>query len=142
MTSLRRWGIEQVWHPYYVWEEVAHNMWGSVTDRAAYLEQAVEFTGDHERYGHFMRRVALEWPLSCENALTDPHLSHRAWIGHAACALAFRCPEDIVRQAWGFLSHEQKYMANQEASRAVRDWRMRYCADRGILPDVGGARLL
>lgn len=135
--SLQNWKIEQVWHPWHLWEEVSHNMWGTVSDRSGYLEQAIEFTGDHKRYGHFMKRVALEWPISCENALTDPHLNHKAWIGHAACALAFKCPEDIVRQAWSYLNDGQKYLANQEASRTIRDWRIRYCKDRGIRSDMG-----
>lgn len=134
--------IRQVWHPYTNWEEVRHNMWGSVPDRAGFLQQAIDFTGDHERYGFFMRRVVVEWPVSAENALTDPHLNHRAWVGHAAAALAFRCPEDITRQAWGHLSDEQKYLANQEADRAVASWRRAYFADRGIRADVGQQVLL
>lgn len=124
--------LAQVWHPVSQWEEIAYNMWGRVKDRSAYLQQAIDFTGDHKRYGHFMRRVCLEWPISTENAFTDPHLNHKAWLGHAACALAFRCPEDIVRQAWSYLNDEQKLLANKEASRAVADWRRAYIKNRGI----------
>lgn len=133
--------IKQVWHPVWAWEEVAHNMWGRVKDRAGYLEQAIEFTGDHERYGHFMRRVCVEWPISTENAFTDPYLNHKAWLGHAACALAFNCPEDIVRQAWGHLTDEQKLLANQEAGRAVADWRGAYLANRGVRRNVAQSML-
>ena len=109
----------QVFHPYYDWEEVRYNMWGRVEDRRSYLLSAIAFTGDHKKYGSYMMRVVEEWPISCENAFTDPHLNHKAWVGHAACALAFQCPEDIVRQAWGHLSDEQKLLANQEAGRAI-----------------------
>ena len=113
----------QVWHPWYEWEEVAHNMWGTVLDRDDMLARAVRFTGDHKLYGSFMLRVVAEWPISCENALTDPHLGHRSWVGHAACALAIGCPENIVRKAWGVLTDEQKLLANQEADGAIRVWR-------------------
>jgi hypothetical protein len=127
---MRRFKTEQVWHPWYEWEEIAHNMWGTVDDRRAMLKRAVVFTGDHVLYGSFMERVIVEWPISCENALTDPHLGHRSWIGHAACALAMHCPEDIVRQAWGVLSSEQKLLANQKADGAVAAWR--YNRQQGI----------
>lgn len=111
-------------------------MWGTVNDRRAYLDRAIEFTGDHKLYGSFMLRVVREWPISCENALTDERLSKKAWIGHAACALAFGCPEDIVRQAWGYLSDEQRLLANREAERAIRLWRIDYAKSKGLLPDM------
>jgi hypothetical protein len=128
--------IKQVWHPVQHWEEIAYNMWGKVEDRAGYLERAIQFTGDHKLYGSYMRRICAEWPISTENAFTDPHLNHKAWVGHAACALAMGCPEDIVRQAWSHLTDEQKLLANQEASRAISDWRRSYIKDRGIRADV------
>jgi hypothetical protein len=133
--------LRQVYHPVQQWEEIAHNMWGRVDDRAGYTQRAIDFTGDHKLYGSFMRRVCLEWPISTENAFTDPYLNHRAWVGHAACALAFNCPEDIVRQAWRFLSDEQKLLANKEASRAIADWRRSYITHRGLRRDVAAPML-
>lgn len=97
-------------------------MWGSVKDRAKFLQKAIEFTGDAELYGSYMSRVADEWPYSCEHNLTDASQNRRAWIGHAACALSFGCPEDIVRQAWGYLSEEQQIAANAKADEAIRRW--------------------
>lgn len=133
--------IPQVYHPVQMWEEVTHNMWGRVDNRADYLARAIEFTSNHKLYGHYMRRVCAEWPISTENALTDPYLNHRAWVGHAACALAMNCPEDIVRQAWSHLTDEQKLLANQEASRAVADWRRSYVKNRGLRKAVGAEML-
>lgn len=133
--------LQQVWHPVDRWEEITHNMWGKVQDRAGYLTQAIDFTGDHNRYGQFMRRVCREWPVSTENAFTDPYLNHRAWLGHAACALAFQCPEDIVRQAWSHLTDEQKLLANQEASRAISAWRRTYIQNRNLHRNVAAPML-
>lgn len=133
--------IKQVWHDVRDWEEVAHNMWGESMDAKADLHTAIGFTADHELYGSFMRRVADEWPISCENALTDPHLNQKAWIGHAAVALAHGIPEDITRKAWAYLSDEQKHLANQEAKRAIELWKMRHIEDQGMGEDVGGALL-
>ena len=133
--------IKQVHHPYWHWEEINHNMWGSVSDRKSYLGMAIRFTSKPELYGHYMRIVANHWSVSCENALTDPHLNHRAWIGHAACAMALRCPEDIVREAWRHLTDEQKFLANQEADRAIAAWKHDYIKSKKLDQNVGGPML-
>ncbi len=133
--------IKQVWHDVRNWEEVAHNMWGEVTDKKAALEAAIAFTGDHKLYGHYMAKVCDQWPVSCENALTDPYLNQKAWLGHAAVALAHNIPEDITREAWRYLSDEQKYLANKEAEREIAAWKMRYVQDNGIHKIMGGQML-
>jgi len=134
--------LPRVWHPYQEWEEVHYGMWSEVSERSDYLKWAVDFTGNHELYGYYMNRVADEWEVSCENALTDQNLNRKAWIGHAACALAGGCPEDIVREAWGKLTDEQRTLANRQADRAIRRWEERYAASIGLCPDVGKPMLL
>lgn len=133
--------VKQVWHDVRNWEEVAHNMWSEVVDKRASLEAAIAFTSDHKLYGSYMAKVCKEWPVSCENALTDPHLNQKAWLGHAAVALAHNIPEDITRQAWSYLSDEQKYLANQEAEREIAAWKMRYVEDNGIHKLMAGQML-
>ena len=134
-------GLPQVWHPYWAWEEVAHGMWSDVADRKSMLRQAIAFTGDHVQYGHYMQRVIVEFPTGCENALTNPSLNHRAWIGHAACALAINCPEDITREAWGRLTDEQRLLANKQAERAICAWYDDYTARHGLRAAMGGSLL-
>lgn len=97
-------------------------MWGSVKDRKSWLQKAIDFTGDAERYGTWMRAVADEWKFSCEHNLTKLDTNRRAWIGHAAVAMAMQCPEDIVREAWSFLSQEQQDKANAKADDAIAYW--------------------
>lgn len=116
-------------------------MWGEVDDRAAWIEKAIVFTGDAEQYGHYMMRVVNEWPISCENALTDYALSQKAWIGHAACALAMHCPEDIVRLAWGKLKDEQQFLANAKAARAIQEWSITYAKGKGLYTAMGNTLL-
>lgn len=128
--------FKRVYRPYWEWEEVDANMWGEVANRTAALRKAVEFTGDHKLYGRFMERVIREWPNSCENALTDYSINRKAWVGHAAVALAHGIPEDITRQAWGELTDEQRLLANREAERAIQQWENRYAASLGLRPDL------
>ncbi len=112
----------EVWHPFTLWEEVSHNMWGDYPRRATWRQIAAAFTGDADLYGQWMRRVADEWPASCAHNLTKPG-DKRAWIGHAAVAMAIKCPEDIVREAWGDLTDEQRERANNKAAEAIDYWR-------------------
>ena len=88
-----------------------------------------------------MMEVVNHWPVSCENALTDYSLNRKAWIGHAACALAINCPEDIVRQAWKELSYEQQLLANEEARKAIQVWEYNYRKSKGICESVGSEML-
>lgn len=117
----------EIWHPYWSWEEVSHNMWGEVKNKKEWLNKAIEFTGDHNLYGGWMLRVADEWKYSCEHNLTKKDINKKAWIGHAAVAMAIQCPEDIVREAWGYLSKYQQDMANMRAQEAIDYWEVKQC---------------
>lgn len=124
--------FKRVYHPADLWEEIDANMWGSVTNKKKYLNAAIKFTGDHKRYGRFMMRVVNEWPFSCENALTDENLNRRAWVGHAACAMALGCPEAITREAWGHLAGYQQDLANAQADNAIKVWEENYAEEKNI----------
>lgn len=113
-------------HPFWLWEEVEHNMWGNVRDKSAWLQRAIEFTGDHALYGSWMFKVADQWKYSCEHHLTKLETNRNSWIGHAAVALAMQCPEDIVREAWGHLTQEQQDAANAQAAAAIRYWERKH----------------
>ena len=114
--------IERIYHPYWQWEEVDSNMWGTVDDKKKYLDAAIEFTGDAELYGSWMVKVVRKWKYSCEHNLSNKTQNRQAWIGHAACALAMGCPENIIRAAWSHLSKEQQGEANAKADEAILLW--------------------
>jgi hypothetical protein len=112
----------EIWHPWWAWEEIKHNMWGDVTRRKTWLQIAIQFTGDADLYGEWMIKMVDAWTNSCEHNLTKSG-DKRPWIGHAAVAYAIGCPEDIVREAWGYLSEEQQIKANAKATEAIEYWR-------------------
>ena len=124
--------FKRVYHPYWLWEEVKHNMWGDSKDKKRDTNMALIFTGDHELYGYYMMKVIKEWKYSCENSLTDYLLNRKAWVGHAACALALEIPEYIVREAWRLLTDEQRLLANRKAERAIQCWEDGYKESGGL----------
>lgn len=128
--------FDRVWHSIDRWEEIESGMWSDVSDHKSMLDRAIEFTGDHELYGLYMKKVVEEWPVSCENALTDYSMNRKAWVGHAACAMAMNCPEDITRKAWGYLSEHQQEMANRQADSAIRSWEYSYGKGKGLFKNM------
>lgn len=116
--------IKRIWHRHEKWEEVDAGMWRQVTGktRSFMLENAIDFTGDHELYGYFMVKVVELWKFSCEHSLSCLCMNRKAWIGHAACCLAIGVPEDITREAWKFLSNRQRKLANFKAEQAIALW--------------------
>ena len=134
--------LPRVYHPVSHWEECDFNMWGYCDDRQKTLDLAIQFTSNHEKYGSYMRRVVTEWPISCENALTDYNLNRKAWLGHAACALFGKIPEDVTREAWRELTDEQQLLANNQARSAIQSWEDRYRKDHKLCDGMGEQMLL
>jgi hypothetical protein len=121
------------YHPFWEWEDIG--MWRNVSgsEREQFLRNAEVFTGNHEQYGAAMIRVIDEFPIASAHNLTDLNQNRRAWIGHAACYLALDCTEDIVREAWGLLTEQQRKDANAAADRAIAEWEFRHeKKNRGI----------
>lgn len=116
--------MKRIYHNYLKWEEHHAGMWQHLPKEQSerLLQEAIIFTGDHKLYGSWMMKVIKEWPISCEQNLTDRSMNRQAWIGHAACCLAIGCPEHITRAAWHYLTQEQQDLANNQASFAISAW--------------------
>lgn len=118
----------RIYHQYYNWEDFKSGMWRKVSpqDELSMLGEAIEFTGDHVKYGQAMLRVINEWPVTCEHNLTNPSLNKKAFIGHCAVSLELNIPEYITRMAWKYLSDKQRDLANQQAENAINEWKSLY----------------
>jgi|WetSurMetagenome_2_1015567.scaffolds.fasta_scaffold500146_1 hypothetical protein len=116
--------IKRIYHPYWDWEDFKSGMWNKVGKESEIkmLPIAIKFTGNHIEYGRAMKRVIYEWPISCENNLTDNSINQKAWLGHAACSIELQIPEYIIRQAWKLLTDEQRILANLQAELYIRMW--------------------
>ena len=116
--------MKRVYHPYNLWEEFHAGMWRDVNqiDDEIYYQEAIKFTGNHELYGSWMLKVTEQWKYSCEHNLSCTSMNRQAWIGHAACCLAIKCPEQITRRAWHCLTKDQQDKANKKADEAIAKW--------------------
>lgn len=120
--------IKKLWHHYLNWEDFQNGMYRTLSgqERKEYLDKAIEFTGDHEKYGASMLEVVEHWPISCEQNLSSVSMNRQAWIGHAGCCFAIGCPDDITREAWGYLTQEQQDLANAKADEAIALWEVEH----------------
>lgn len=123
-------GIAQVWVPYWEWEDWLNGMWGTSEDEPKDLKRAIEFTGDHQRYGAAMRRVITQWPRTVLNALTNPSINKRAFLGHCAVSMELMIPEYVTRMAWKELTDPQRQEADREAQETIDAWKINYQYDR------------
>lgn len=125
--------MRRIWHPYWNWEDYHAGMWRKLPrhEEPPAFDLAKQFTGNAELYGKWMLEAIRKFPVACEHNLTDRSLNKQAWIGHAACALAHKLPEYIVRKAWATLSEVQRIEANKKADYALRTWQSLFRGDDG-----------
>ena len=116
--------IEQVYIPYWDWEDWKCGMWEKVNidEEKQMLERAIKFTGNHQLYGKAMREVVLEWPKTMLNSLTNVSINRRAFLGHCAVCYKINIPEYIVRAAWKRLTEKQRVLADNEAQKTINEW--------------------
>lgn len=114
--------IDRVYIPYWMWEDWINGMWRKVENEGELLLQAVEFTGDHIRYGNAMKEVIIAWPNTMLNSLTNASINRRAFLGHCAVCYKIGIPEYIVRQAWKLLTNDQRVLADEVAQETINEW--------------------
>jgi len=116
--------MKQIYHPYHLWEDYKNGMWRKETQEydSANIKDVIAFTGNHILYGKAMIRVINEWPVSCENNLSNLSVNRRAWIGRAGCCIERGYPEYLVRMAWGYITEDQRNLANKQADLAIKTW--------------------
>ena len=114
--------IKQVFVPYYEWEDWINGMWEKGDE--ARLQDAIDFTGDWQRYGAAMGEVIEAWPKTMLNSLTNPSINRRAFLGHCAVCYKLGIQESITRLAWALLTNQQRYDADSIAEKHIRHYEL------------------
>lgn len=120
--------MKRIYHHYTKWEDWQSGMYRAIPkeEEKQYLQWAIEFITDTEKFGKWMMIVIDKYKYACEHNLTDRHTNNRAWIGQCAVHMATNCPEYITRLAWGYLTKEQQTQANAKADKAIKEWHKRH----------------
>lgn len=112
--------MTRVYVPYWEWEDWVNGMWAKGNEDD--LQAAIEFTGDHELYGAAMSEVIQAWSRTMLNSLTNTGINRRAFLGHCAVCFKLGIAESITRQAWGFLTDQQRRDADAQASYHIKEY--------------------
>lgn len=76
---------------------------------------------DPSQFHNALGRVVDEWPISCEQYLSNDKMNRIAWLGQAALCVAKGIPANY-RNGFNLLSLKQQEAANNMALDALNSW--------------------
>lgn len=130
----------QAYVPYWKWEDYINGMWNTYDESR--LQEAIEFTGDHIKYGNAMREVIEAWPRTMLNSLTNNSINKRAFLGHCAVCFKLGITESTTRAAWKELTDQQRYDADKVAQETINEWIRDYeSKNKPVRRNVGASLL-
>lgn len=124
--------MKQLYYHYTMWEDFQNGMYDEVKDgRDGRIKKAIELLTNLDLCYEQMTRVTIEWKYATEQNLTNSGINHQAFLGQTACAIWGGIHEDETREAWGYLTSEQRYKANQIADEVFEEWKRKYEKENG-----------
>lgn len=116
--------MKRIWHPYTDWEDYKAGFFDTQMDgdKEPAVKECEDLLSADPGLGAWMEKVLQEWPVSCEANLSYTGMNRRAWLGQAACCLAFGHPSFITKRAWHRLDETTQTAANAQADRVISQW--------------------
>lgn len=119
--------MRQIFHPYYEWEDYQSGMYDELKEgRENRVHMAIVLLSNCMTLHKFMEEVTVRWKMATEVVFTDNKRNKKSWLGQAACCLFAGVKEDETREAWKYLSDEQRDKANATASKIIEEWVREY----------------
>jgi hypothetical protein len=117
--------MQQIYHPYYVWECYPAGFYeihtpSGLTEQDALLAYGI-FLCDNPRFTCALERVITEWPHSCEQYLSNETLNRIAWLGQAAMCIDTGI-SNRYRGGFNLLTPTEQETANRTALDALNRW--------------------
>jgi hypothetical protein len=113
---------DQVYRPYWEWEDHRAGMYRIPANRHAEILAARKLLSSPPRLENAMRAVVDAWPAAAAHQLTNMQQNRRSWLGQAACTFTVKATSTATRAAWAQLTDDERTAANRCASRVIRDW--------------------
>ena len=92
---------------------------------SAPLEAYRDFLSDLKAFRLGMEKVASEWPVSCEQFLTNTNMNRIAWLGQSAACLSIKVPS-VFRAGFKLLTIEQQKDADDCAAQFLVEWEYKH----------------
>ena len=117
--------MNRIYHHWEKWECYKAGFYGSqlpfpMTHDEAKQENAI-FLADLPRFCDAMERVLMEWPVSCDQFLSNDNINRIAWLGQSSMCLETGVPSRY-RGGFRMLSVAQQRAANNAAQSYLDKW--------------------
>jgi len=115
--------VKRIYHHYETWECLRMYLPydGEVVDHDTLLHLYADFLRDIHRFKRALNRVKQEWPLSCEQFLSNESINRIAWLGQAAMCIDTGVPRKY-RAGFMLLSAQEQEAANRTAQECLAEW--------------------
>ncbi len=115
--------MTRVYHHYKEWECLGMYSPYDVEDvnHDALLCRYADFLRDIPRFKTALCRVVAEWPVSCEQFLSNDSINRIAWLGQAAMCIDTGIPRKY-RAGFMLLSGNEQIAANRAAIDCLVEW--------------------
>lgn len=115
--------MKRIFHHCDVWECVRAGMYSPADhlDHDTAIRQYAEFLRDIQRFEAALQRVLTEWPISCEQFLSNDSINRVAWLGQAAMCIETGVPR-LFRAGFKLLTDDEQRRANIAALKALFQW--------------------
>lgn len=114
--------MNRLWHHWEQWECAA--MYGEAPNGLAADEARewyAEFLSDLGWFRSALERVLAEWPVACEQFLSNAASNRIAWLGQASACIELGLPA-AFRGGFKLLSAERQAAANTLAEEYLQKW--------------------
>jgi len=107
-------------------------------------DQYAVFLRDTPRFKAALLRVLAEWPISCDQFLSNENINRIAWLGQASMCIATGVPSRFRGGFW-LLTQDEQRTANSTAELALMHWIEGKAIENRphstVHPTVGGVRV-
>ena len=102
--------MEQVFYPWDLWEDHKHGFYNNVSglNKKKLEEKVLEVFSNESMTLMFMSSVLDNWKFSCEHNFTNPSINKIAYLGQAACCLAYGVPSTVTMSYWRNVPEEYR----------------------------------
>jgi hypothetical protein len=115
--------VKRIWHSWEKWECVASGMYSTECELETDLakQRYAAFLRDTPGFQRALERVLTEWPISCEQFLSNESTNRIAWLGQASMCIATGIPRKF-RGGFMLLTPEEQRLANATANETLQRW--------------------
>ena len=112
-----------MYHHYLTWECLGMYEDATLheTNADALRTQYAVFLRDAIRFGAALVRVLQEWPIACEQFLSNDSINRIAWLGQASMYLDSGVPRKY-RAGFMLLTELERRRANAQAAETLKHW--------------------